>query len=115
MPSPETKEKTCKDCQYCFSQDTGYSNYTVEGTEFTCLNGTHPNKEGFDEFYGEAPELKYAQQCEHFTPGAGIRIDVEGDDWADVTEAQKELLKRYRLIRLINDGRDIHMPESVLA
>ena len=60
-------------------QDFGYSNYTVEGTEFVCLKRVHPDGD-FDRFYGENPRLKHAEKCSYFIKGDGLDIDC---DWED--------------------------------
>ena len=68
----DEKKKTCLDCKFSLSEDFGYSNYTTEGTTFSCLKGLHPEKDGFDEFYGEDKRLEFAQECPGFAAGSGI-------------------------------------------
>ena len=72
----ETMNKKCIDCSYCVRQEYGYSNYTVEGVEVHCLLDANP-KFPVDSFYGEEPELKYANQCEKFLPGDCVDIDCD--------------------------------------
>ena len=88
----------CTDCKYCIKLDTGYSNWTVMGTDVDCLRGLNP---GFpeDEFYGKEPSLLYAQKCDNFIKGkcVWINVDMEGrelEDYSDSIEV-KELLKKY--------------------
>ena len=69
-------KKKCTDCKYCVQEDYGYSNYTVEGTNADCLLGLHTNMP-VDRFYGEEPELEYADKCERFFGGDGPEIDVD--------------------------------------
>jgi hypothetical protein len=58
--------------------DYGYSNYTVEGTMFSCVIGKHPDGK-FDNFYGEEDKLKYADECIFFREGEPAQFTVEGD------------------------------------
>lgn len=76
-------------------QDVGYSNYTVEGTEFICMKKAHPDGE-FDRFYGDNPQLEYAQVCPLFSAGEAIQMDVEGEDWGNLTEDQKSIHDAYK-------------------
>lgn len=68
--------KTCEDCKYCVQEDSGYSNYTVEGTTADCLLGLN-SKMPIDRFYGEDPALQFAKKCERFSEGVGPYIDVD--------------------------------------
>jgi hypothetical protein len=96
--------KKCTDCKYCVQEDYGYSNYTVEGTNADCLLGEHPDMP-VDRFYGEEPELQYAEKCDRFIAGEGPGIDVDREalaDWNDPLssaytddEEIKELLDRW--------------------
>jgi len=67
----------CTDCKYCVTQDTGYSNYTVEGCEADCLLGKNKYFPR-DVWYGESPALQYANECNSFIVGAGPEFDVDG-------------------------------------
>lgn len=60
-----TPPLSCSDCQFALFADVGYSNYTVEGTEFYCTIGLHP-EDGFDRFYGGDKRLLFAQECKGF-------------------------------------------------
>jgi len=68
--------RTCLDCRFSVQEDYGYSNYTTEGTEFSCAKRLHPDG-AFDRWYGEAPRLLFAQQCAGFEAGDGIEVDTE--------------------------------------
>lgn len=88
----------CTDCKYCIEQDTGHSNWSAEGIDVDCLLGLNPDFPE-DEFYGEDPCLLYAQKCNNFTKGAGVKVNVdleEGklEDYSENIEV-KELLKKY--------------------
>lgn len=93
--APHTSElKSCNDCKFGIFKDHGYSNYTVEGTNFTCALKKHPDvttPEGFDRFYGEDARLNYANECPEFFVGDSIHIYVEEDNEADLTSEQKEI------------------------
>lgn len=82
---------TCENCKFAYLVDYGYSNYTVEGTTFYCLANKHP-KDGFDRFYGEEDQLKYAVECPSFTNGEAIHMDVDGEGESELTPEQRELL-----------------------
>lgn len=53
---------TCDVCVHALLEDQGYSNYTVEGTDFTCKLGLNPNGT-FDRWYGEDKRLAFAAEC----------------------------------------------------
>lgn len=82
--------KTCMDCKFSISEDYGYSNYTVEGTQFFCGKHAHPEAP-FDRFYGDNPKLKFAETCTEFEEGQGIDMDCDGENYADLTDEQKEI------------------------
>lgn len=69
--------KNCEQCRYSLLEDDGYSNFTVEGTTFLCLKRLHPEKEGFDRWYGGDKRLEFAEQCPGFTEGEGVHVDVD--------------------------------------
>lgn len=71
-------KKTCADCALCKFTDVGYSNWTVEGTNFECLAKIHPNGD-FDRWYGEDWRLLYANWCPAFREGRSLHLSVEGD------------------------------------
>ena len=88
--SDEKKAQTCLDCKWRVSEDFGYSNYTVEGTTFHCAIRKHPDGE-FDQFYGEDKRLKYAAECASFEPGEGVTMDVDHEEEAGLTPAEREI------------------------
>ena len=88
----------CSECKYSYMQDEGYSNYTVEGTEFTCLKKKHPDGE-FDRFYGEDNRLSYADKCDSFTPGEGLNIDVEREEGGiECYTDDSEIIELYKAL-----------------
>lgn len=82
--------KTCDDCKFAILEDFGYSNYTVEGTNFSCALALHPDKR-FDHWYGEDARLEHAEKCVGFQEGTPINMDVEGDDYNTLTQEQKHI------------------------
>lgn len=81
-------KQTCDLCRFAVFEDNGYSNWTVEGTEFTCARKLHPDGT-FDRFYSATPKLDFAAQCQSFEPGECISMDVEGEGVADLTPEQR--------------------------
>jgi hypothetical protein len=83
--------RSCEECMYAYLQDTGYSNYTVMGTDFYCLKKLHPN-DGFDLFYGKEEKLFFATECAEFTAGLPVHVDVDQDDvpWNENCEPTNE-------------------------
>ena len=72
----------CTDCKYHVSEDTGYSNWTVEGTDVDCLLGLNPDMP-IDNFFGEEKSLEFAQKCDRFVKGDGVYIDVDREGLED--------------------------------
>ena len=82
--------KTCQDCIHYFTRDIGYSNYTVEGTDVYCELKLHGDEEGFDQWYGEAKQLKRAETCPMYEEGEGIHLDVDEEDFRyDFTDKER--------------------------
>lgn len=94
MTTTETPDRdaarTCEGCKFALFQDTGYSSWTVEGTDFFCLIGVHPD-DGFDAWYKEDVRLNFAAQCPRFEAGESVHMDVDHDDEGDLTPEQKAL------------------------
>ena len=85
-----TTKRTCSGCRFAVFEDYGYSNYTVEGTEFSCAKRLHPDG-SFDRFYGENPKLDYAQRCAGFESGDPVEMDVDQEEEHELTPEQKEV------------------------
>jgi hypothetical protein len=88
----------CSDCKYHIDEDTGYSNWTVEGTDIDCLLKLNPGLPK-DRWYNEDPVLDFANQCEKFVEGPGVEVDVDiglGDlmNYSDDPEIKELLSKR---------------------
>ena len=93
----ELKKKTCDRCMFAFLVDYGYSNYTVEGTNFYCGINKHPDGP-FDQFYGGDKRLGYASDCQYFAKGHAVKMDVDRDNLVEqkMTPAQL-ILWRHRV------------------
>jgi hypothetical protein len=86
--------RKCDGCKFGLFQDTGYSSYTVEGTDFFCLLNAHPD-DGFDAWYREDGRLTFAAECPKFEAGEPISLDVEQEDMVDLTPEQTTLYKAW--------------------
>lgn len=76
MEIEESEGRKCTDCVHALQEETGYSNYTVEGCNFTCKLGKHPNGT-FDRFYGEELALRLAERCPDFVEGESEMHNVD--------------------------------------
>lgn len=86
----DTGKKSCNNCKYAIFQDYGYSNYTVEGTEFYCGKKQHPDGH-FDRWYGEDARLQFAEKCPTFEAGDPIEMDVEGEAFNSLSYEQRSI------------------------
>lgn len=80
--------KTCNTCQYAIFHDYGWSNWTVEGTYFSCARSLHPDGT-FDRWYSEDERLNYGAKCSGYVKGDPIGMDVEGEDEGKLTPDQR--------------------------
>lgn len=96
--------KNCSDCKFALFHDYGYSNWTVEGTDFHCLKEKHPDG-SFDRFYLTDGRLGYAEKCQAFVKGDPVNLDVDMEEmyhhekYSDVYTTDPEikpLLDRYQ-------------------
>lgn len=86
-------KRSCNGCEFAVFNDYGYSNYTVEGTEFFCSLRFHP-ADGFDRWFGKDDRLNFADECVMYTEGEPITMDVDRDGMADLTPKQRILFDR---------------------
>lgn len=89
--------RRCIKCRWAILQDYGYSNYTTEGTNLLCAGMYHPVEE-FDSYYGDAKEMLYAEECQHFEEGKDgpFNWDVDGEtDANEMTAEQREAHNLY--------------------
>jgi hypothetical protein len=90
MEVSEARVTKCTDCRFCVLEDHGYSNYTVEGTNFRCAKRLHPDGE-FDRFYGEDKRLNFASACASFVSGQPLEIDCDREFVDTFTPEQREI------------------------
>ena len=84
--------KKCSNCKFATMEDYGYSDYTVEGTTVDCSLNKNPDLPT-DNFYGEAKELKFAEECQSYLEGGPfyhLNVDI---DSKEREELEKELEK----------------------
>lgn len=96
-------QRTCEGCFWAVLEDSGYSNYTVEGTEFSCILDKHPNGT-FDRFYGEDKRLEYAASCPSYFPFPPLVIDVDKEVWSKYYGSYRDGLRKWDRLRGILDG-----------
>ena len=70
--------RRCHACAHAIMRDTGYSNWTVEGTDFECSLNLHPSPRPVDIYYGDAKELKFAQGCPFVESWRAARVALCG-------------------------------------
>jgi hypothetical protein len=96
----------CTDCKFCVLHDTGYSNYTVEGTDADCLLDMNPDFPA-DSFYETAEQLDFANVCPRFKEGSGIHVDVDNEDGSLLNytddEEVKAILEKQIMWEVLND------------
>lgn len=81
-------KRTCEECENALFHDVGYSNYTVEGTDFICMSEAHPDGT-FDRFYGEDHRLVWARWCPSFEAGESLFMDVDMEELEGFTPDQR--------------------------
>jgi hypothetical protein len=86
----------CQNCKYFVTQDTGFSNWTVEGSDVTCLKGKFKDLE--DSYAWEEKQFfKQFDNCEHFVESNNcINFDVDGEI---TIEDYKEDQEIYNLLK----------------
>lgn len=68
--------RSCQDCKFCINEDYGYSNWTTEGTISDCLLHLNENYP-CDRWYGHNPVHDCADECQQFTDGDCVEVDVD--------------------------------------
>lgn len=80
----------CSGCNNAVIIETGYSNYTVEGSEIICLL---KRQLPFDAWFGEDARDDFAQTCEDYTAnGPALHVDVDNE--CVVTDEEKALFEK---------------------
>jgi hypothetical protein len=78
--------KSCVGCAFLYTEDQGYSNYTVEDTDVCCAADANPNlpaSEPLDwNMKADADNWPATNQsrCQRYEEGEMLRLDVEADD-----------------------------------
>ena len=80
---------TCRDCRFAVFRDYGYSNGTVEGSDFNCAKQLHPDGM-FEPTFDDDKRLAFAAKCAGFVAGECIDLDVEEEGLAQLSPVQKE-------------------------
>ena len=84
-------KQSCNNCRYAVLKDFGYSNYTIEGTEFSCAIQLHPDG-SFDHWYGQDARLNWGSECAGYEYGEPAHVDVEQDNITSMTDQQRQSL-----------------------
>lgn len=77
-----TGDKGCTTCKWRMEKQTGYSNYTVIGSIYTCLKDANPGMPYDDETmsWEESSEIqKFGETCESHEEGDAASFDVDGE------------------------------------
>jgi len=86
--------KTCFDCKLFYSSDYGYSNYTVEGTNYGCF--ANKFEEDKDDYI-----VKYnCHGCDTFSIGEYWNLDVDGETSRPSESLIKKEIRNARLKNL---------------
>jgi len=77
-------QRLCTNCRHGATQDVGYSNYTVEGTVFLCLEECNPvmlNGGVSWELYEDhdKPPFDWAKECTEYRSGKPQEYCVEDE------------------------------------
>ena len=88
----------CGNCKFSLKIDSGYSNWTVEGTDIHCLKKLNKDLPA-DAWYNACQEGEFAEDCEEYKEGKPPAVDVDrerGDleNYSSDPEIKK-LLKDY--------------------
>lgn len=85
---------SCAECRFGILREENWSNYTVEGVSFHCAVSLHPTP-GFDAWYGEEPQLRYAERCFAYVLGRALRLDVDGEELVEASPAQQAMYRAW--------------------
>lgn len=92
--------KTCENCQLCYFQDTGYSNYTVEGTTIGCY------ADKFEEVEQDSSNyvLYNAIGCQNFVDGESWSLDVDHDSDRPTKGWLESVIRDTKLIKILDEN-----------
>jgi hypothetical protein len=88
--STDIQTRSCAECIHAVFQETGYSNYTVEGRDFWCSKNLHPD-DGFDAWYDRDDRLKFAEECPEYWQGEPISIDVDQEELVSLSPDRRAI------------------------
>ena len=79
-----TPEQSCLGCKFLYTQDSGWSNWTVEETEVRCALRANPNLPADQPWNwttggGDNWPATNASRCVNFAAGPSVSLDVEGE------------------------------------
>lgn len=83
----------CSDCVFFATQDSGYSNWTVEETMCGCLKNKNPALPALQSYRWETElSRKLSVECDSFREGKEFQInmDVEFEYYEDLSEYSKD-------------------------
>ena len=96
--------RSCVTCKFSLWIDVGYSNYTVEGTDFACGLNMHPDGR-FDRWYKENDLFKFGETCDSYRQGNPISIDVDSTAIESLSSEQTKIWAVYQ-----DDESDSNIP-----
>ena len=90
-----TDLRTCESCERYFSKDYGYSNYTVEGTEYGCYANYYETLEDND-------VNKYcASNCPLYKKGEMWVLDCDGEEPEPTEDWYRQMNADIRTVKLV--------------
>ena len=92
--------------------DTGYSNYTVEGTEMSCLLNLNPEFPK-DRWYEEDASIKFAEKCNSYQFNNGFITSVDVDHECGTLENYSED-EEIKLLLWVMDNQHIKQVQILL-
>jgi hypothetical protein len=91
--------KSCEDCNVCYQQDEGYSNYTVIDSNIGCFLNYFSEYDDSANLNWEINKLR-AEKCPGFEEGGMWYLDVDGEE-PGPTDSQIEIWKRNSKINQV--------------
>lgn len=75
---------SCVGCKFLYSQDMGYSNWTVTDTQMRCALQLNPNLPADEPFDWDRDNDNWTAtkhgRCKRYAAGVEVHLDVDGDD-----------------------------------
>ena len=89
-------ERSCVGCKFLYSQDSGYSNWTVEETEILCAKKRNPNLPASEAWDWKKDEDNWPatkdSRCDLYAPGEMIQLDVDGENTVESQTTDREVI-----------------------